>query len=177
MTSIYSSRDHAYSTDFLGPTIRTVLADDEALARQKLNILLSAESGIEVLAECRNAGETLAALRAYRPDLLLLDVQMPDADGFDVLKQVPPEQMPIVVFTTAYDQYAIQAFEAHALDYLLKPFDQERLHRALERVRNELLRPQNPEMTRRLIALLQGVKPKPSGEQRLVIRAGGKVVF
>lgn len=175
MTSTHSSRDHASSTDFL--TIRTVLADDEPLARQKLNILLSAESGIEVLAECRNADETLAALRAYRPDLLLLDVQMPDADGFDVLKRIPPEQMPIVVFTTAYDQYAIQAFEAHALDYLLKPFDQERLHRALERVRNELLRPQDPEMTRRLLALLQHVRPTSPAEQRLVIRAGGKVVF
>lgn len=177
MTSTHSSRDRLSSTGFLGPTIRAVIADDELLARQKLNILLSAESGIEVLAECRNAGETLAALRAYRPDLLLLDVQMPDTDGFDVLKQIPAEEMPLVVFTTAYDQYAIKAFEAHALDYLLKPFDQERLHRALERVRNELLRPHDPETAKRLLALLQDVKPKSLAEQRLIIRAGGKVVF
>jgi two-component system LytT family response regulator len=85
--------------------------------------------------------------------------------------------MPIVVFTTAYDQYAIKAFEAHALDYLLKPFDQERLHNALERVRMELLKSRDPELTKRLLALLADFKPRSQAEQRLVIKAGGRVVF
>jgi two-component system, LytTR family, response regulator len=158
-------------------TIRTVVADDEALARQKLRILLDSEPGILVVAECKNARETLAALEAYKPDLLMLDVQMPDADGFEVLKRVPAEQMPIVVFTTAYDHYAIKAFEAHALDYLLKPFDQERLHDALERARRELIKSGDPELARRLLALLADAKPPSLAEQRLVIKAGGRVVF
>ena len=111
----------------MAPVIRTIIADDEVLAREKLRILLSAEPGIQIIAECRSGKETVSALQAHRPDLLLLDIQMPDSDGFEVLKSIPSEEMPIVVFTTAYDQYAIKAFEAHALDYLLKPFDQERL--------------------------------------------------
>jgi two-component system, LytTR family, response regulator len=159
------------------PTIRTVVADDEALARQKLRILLDSEPGILVVAECKSAKETLAALEAYKPDLLMLDVQMPDADGFEVLKRVPAERMPIVVFTTAYDQYAIKAFEAHALDYLLKPFDQERLHDALERARMERVKSRDPDLTHRLLALLADAKPQSQAEQRLVIKAGGRVVF
>jgi two-component system, LytTR family, response regulator len=158
-------------------TIRTVVADDEALARQKLRILLDSEPGILIVAECKNGKETLAAVQAYKPDLLMLDVQMPDADGFEVLKRVKAEQMPIVVFTTAYDHYAIKAFEAHALDYLLKPFDQERLHDALERARMELLKGRDPDLTKRLLALLADAKPQPQAEQRLVIKAGGRVVF
>jgi two-component system, LytTR family, response regulator len=158
-------------------TIRTVVADDEALARQKLRILLDSEPGILIVAECKNGKETLAAVQAYKPDLLMLDVQMPDADGFEVLKRVKAEQMPIVVFTTAYDHYAIKAFEAHALDYLLKPFDQERLHDALERARMELLNSRDPDLTKRLLALLADAKPQSQAEQRLVIKAGGRVVF
>jgi two-component system, LytTR family, response regulator len=157
--------------------VRTIIADDETLARKKLRILLESEPAIHVVAECRNAKETVEAVRNYRPDLLLLDIQMPDADGFDVLKRLSPEQMPIVLFTTAYDHYAIKAFEAHALDYLLKPFDQERLHSALERAHMELLKSRDPELTKRLLSFLADAKPKPQSEQRLVIKAGGRVVF
>lgn len=177
MTSTQSIRDELLSDESAGQKIHTVIADDEVLARQKLQILLDAEPGIEVVAQCRTAKEALAALKVHKPDLLLLDVQMPDADGFELLKRVPADQMPIVIFTTAYDQYAIRAFEAHALDYLLKPFDQERLHGALERVRNEMLRTQHPEVTKRLLALLRGSRPESEIEQRLVIRGGGRVVF
>src|SRR6516164_3605904 len=113
------------------PTIRTVIADDETLARKKLRFLLSSESGVYVVAECHDGEQTLAAVEAHKPDLLLLDIQMPDLDGFQVLGHIAADQMPLVIFTTAYDQYAIRAFEAHALDYLLKPFDQQRLHHAL----------------------------------------------
>ncbi len=117
------------------PDIRTIIADDEPLGRKKLRILLAEEPGIHVVAECPDGPKTIAALRDYEPDLLLLDIQMPGADGFEILESVPPDRLPVVVFTTAYDQYALRAFEAHALDYLLKPFDQERLHRAIERAR------------------------------------------
>ncbi|HEY4903549.1 MAG TPA: response regulator, partial [Candidatus Sulfotelmatobacter sp.] len=118
--------------------VRTVVADDERLARQKLLILLDAEPQVKVVAECQDGRQTVAAIRTLRPDLLLLDIQMPDLDGFQVLGEIPPEEMPVVIFTSAYDEYAIRAFEAHALDYLLKPFDQERLHHAVERAQSEL---------------------------------------
>jgi two-component system LytT family response regulator len=163
--------------EFVAPSMRTIIADDESLARQKLRILLDPEPGIEIVAECRNGRETIDALREWSPDLLLLDIQMPDTDGFEVLSSIPPQQMPIVIFTSAHDQYAIKAFEEHALDYLLKPFDQERLHRALERARTELKRAENPELTKRLIAVLENRKPVTQPDRRLVVRAGGRVVF
>jgi two-component system LytT family response regulator len=161
--------------------IRTVIADDERLARQKLLILLAAEPQVKVVAECQDGRQTVAALRNFRPDMLLLDIQMPDLDGFQVLSEVPPEEMPLVIFTSAYDQYAIRAFESNALDYLLKPFDQERLHHALERARAELLKARDREITHRILNLLSQVRsvalPAPERDSRLVIKANGRVVF
>ena len=171
------ARNRLLDRQFMVPTIRTIIADDEALARQKLRILLTAESGIHIVTECKNSRETAGALQAHKPDLLLLDVQMPDADGFEVLKTVAPQEMPMVIFTTAYDHYAIKAFEAHALDYLLKPFDQERLHNAIDRARSELLKARGPEFTKHLLALLKETKSESLAERRLVIRVGGRVVF
>jgi two-component system LytT family response regulator len=159
------------------PTIRTVIADDEGLARTKLRLLLSSETGVSVVAECRDAKQTIAAVQTHKPDLLLLDIQMPDADGFEVLKRIPDDQMPVVIFTTAYDQYAIRAFEAHALDYLLKPFNQERLHSALERVKTELLKTHEHGLRARLLDLLGETKPESRQLRRLVIRTAGRVVF
>jgi len=161
--------------------IRTVIADDERLARQKLLILLAAEPQVKVVAECQDGRQTVAAIRNFRPDMLLLDIQMPDLDGFQVLSEVPPEEMPLVIFTSAYDQYAIRAFESNALDYLLKPFDQERLHHALERARAELLKARDREITHRILNLLSQVRsvalPAPERDSRLVIKANGRVVF
>jgi len=124
--------------------IRTIIADDEPLARDKLRILLASEAGVHIVAECRNGRQTITDLDTYKPDLLLLDVQMPEMDGFEVINAIPADEMPVVIFTTAYDQYAVRAFEAHALDYLLKPFDQDRLHRAIERTRAKLLKTNDP---------------------------------
>jgi two-component system, LytTR family, response regulator len=155
--------------------IRTVIADDEPLARHKLRMLLDAESGIEVVAECRNGAETIAAVRSHKPDLLFLDIQMPDADGFEVLNTISAGEMPATVFTTAYDQFAIRAFEAHALDYLLKPFDQERLHHSIERAQAEFLKAHDSELAQRLLDALS--KGQRSTSSRLVIKAGGRVVF
>lgn len=161
--------------------VRAIIADDEQLARKKLRILLESETDIEVVAECHDGGQTLSAIRAHHPDLLLLDIQMPDLDGFQVLSEISPAEMPVVVFTSAYDQYAIRAFQAHALDYLLKPFDQGRLHQALERARFELRRSNDREITHRILDLLSQVRsenqPAPDFDGRLVIKTKGRIVF
>jgi len=163
------------------PVIRTIIADDEHLARRKLRVLLDSEPGVQVVAECQDGLQTVSAVQTHRPDLLLIDIRMPDMDGFQVLKQIASDEMPVVVFTTAYDQFAIRAFEAHALDYLLKPFDGERLHHAVERARAELLKVHDRDLTGRILDLLaKNMEPKIESKQvddRMVIRAGGKVVF
>jgi Response regulator of the LytR/AlgR family len=163
------------------PSIRTVIADDEPLARKKLRLLLGSEPGVQVVAECQDGQQTISAVRDHKPDLLLIDVRMPDVDGFEVLAKLTSDEMPVVVFTTAYDQFAVRAFEAHAMDYLLKPFERERLHQAIERARNELLKSHNRELTSRILDLLASrSEPKPESkptDDRMVIRAGGKVVF
>jgi two-component system LytT family response regulator len=163
------------------PVMRTIIADDEHLARKKLNLLLGAEPGVQVVAECHDGQEAIDAIRAYQPDLLLIDIRMPELSGFEVLEQISPDKLPVVIFTTAYDQFAIRAFEARALDYLLKPFDTERLHQAIERARAELVKCYNRDMTSRILQLLAKngeASPKSRRvEDRMAIRAGGKVVF
>jgi len=158
--------------------MRTIIADDEPLALKKLRMLLSAEPGVQIVAECADGAQTVKALQACRPDLLMLDIHMPDLDGFEVLSRIPAEQMPVVIFTTAYDRFAVRAFEAHALDYLLKPFDQDRLHQAIKRARAELLKADDRETTHRILDYLAGGAAKDSHtDQRFVIKAGGRVVF
>jgi two-component system LytT family response regulator len=165
----------------LDAVVRTVIADDERLARQKLLILLESEPLVKLVAECQDGRQTVSAIRTLHPDLLLLDIQMPDLDGFQVLSEIPPEELPVVIFTSAYDQYAIRAFEANALDYLLKPFDQERLHHAVERARSELRKQSDHKITHRILSLLSQVRsvPRPAADldSRLVIKANGRVVF
>jgi two-component system LytT family response regulator len=164
-----------------GSAIRTIIADDERLARRKLRILLGSEPQVEVVAECPNGRQTVSAIRSFRPDILLLDIQMPDLNGFEVLSEISSDEMPQVIFTSAYDQYAIRAFEAHALDYLLKPFDQDRLHAAIERASLEIRKSRDQEFTNRVLELLSTVKsqkkPTPEFEDRLAIRTNGRVVF
>jgi two-component system LytT family response regulator len=158
--------------------MRVIIADDEALARQKLSLMLSSEPGIEIMAECRDGAETVRALAAHNPDLLMLDIQMPDLDGFEILSGVSADKMPMVIFTTAYDRHAVRAFEAHALDYLLKPFDQERLHQAVNRARAELLKAHEREATQRVLKYLSESAAKGArASRRFVIKAGGRVVF
>ena len=158
--------------------IRVVIADDEPLARNRIRRLLSGDKDIEIVAECKNGKETVAALDQHQPDLLFLDVEMPEVDGFGVLEQVGAENMPVVIFVTAYDQYAVQAFETHALDYLLKPFDEDRFHKALQRARFQVERSRTGEITTRLLAMLHDVRPQPTpASDRLVIKSGGRIVF
>ncbi len=165
-----------------GKQVRVVIADDERLARQKMRMLLEPEPSVTVVAECQDGRQTVSAINCFHPDLLLLDIQMPDLDGFQVLSEIPEQEMPLVIFTSAYDQYAIRAFEAHALDYLLKPFDQERLHQAISRARLDLMKSENREMTHRLMELLSRLKSgtpatAEDGQDRLVIKAKGRVIF
>ena len=163
------------------PVVRVLIADDEHLARRKLRILLESETSVQVVGECCDGEQTLNAISTHRPDLLMLDIQMPDLDGFQVLKEIAPPDMPVVIFTSAYDQYAIRAFEANALDYLLKPFDQGRLHQAVERARLELRKSKDREITQRLLQLLSQVKPEAQPvtgvDARLVIKTKGRIVF
>ena len=119
-------------------TIRTLVVDDEPLAQRRLLALLRGEDDVEVVEVCSNGREAVAAVERHRPELLLLDVQMPEMSGFEVIAALPPERMPLVVFVTAFDRYALQAFEVHALDYLLKPYKPQRLQEALQRARAQL---------------------------------------
>jgi two-component system LytT family response regulator len=114
--------------------LRVLVADDEQFARQRITQLLAAESDLRIVAECASGVETVKSIREHRPDVVFLDIQMPELDGFGVLETIGPEHMPATVFTTAFNQHAIQAFEVNALDYLLKPIDPERMAKALDRV-------------------------------------------
>jgi two-component system LytT family response regulator len=115
--------------------IRTLIVDDEPLARRGLELRLAEHADIDIVGQCGDGAAAIAAVHTLRPDLMLLDVQMPGVDGFATLRYIPTEEMPLVIFVTAYDHYAIRAFEASAVDYLLKPVDDSRLHQALARVR------------------------------------------
>jgi two-component system LytT family response regulator len=160
--------------------IRTLIVDDEAIARERVRRFLNAEPDIEILGECRNGREAVAAIKKLRPDLVFLDIQMPQLDGFETLAALDPAHMPAVVFVTAFDQYAIRAFTVHALDYLLKPFNRERFRQSLAHVRKQLNGaesggPRN--VDDRLLSLLEGIKTAPKFAERLVIRATGRVYF
>jgi two-component system LytT family response regulator len=154
-----------------------VLADDEPLARERLRMLLEPEEWIEVVEEADDGLAAINAIQKLRPDLVFLDVQMPGATGFDVIDAIGPEKMPFVIFVTAYDKYALKAFDVHAIDYLLKPFDKDRFHAALARVRQQLERRTNGELERRLLELVQDLKPASNRIERFVIKSGGRVFF
>jgi two-component system LytT family response regulator len=158
-------------------SIRALIVDDEPLARQRLRTLLQNDPEIVVVGECADGQSAVDSLRAQTPDLLFLDVQMPVLDGFGVLDAVGPAQMPVVIFVTAYDRYAIQAFEVHALDYLLKPFDRERFERSLERAKSQLRRQPAREDDPRLHALADEIKTGRKPLDRLVIKSAGRVFF
>jgi two-component system, LytTR family, response regulator len=161
--------------------IRTMIVDDEPLARRGIRQLLASHQDIEVTAEARNGKEAVRLLTTLAPmDLVFLDVQMPELDGFAVLRQLDAEQLPAVIFVTAYDTFAVRAFEAHALDYLVKPVHEARFENALERVRERLLSKQAVEISRKLSNLLSTdafSAPQPLAQpeiaQRLVIAGNG----
>ena len=156
---------------------RVLIADDEPLARERLRMLLSKEDWVEIAGECDNGTDAVAAIHKLKPDLVFLDVQMPGSTGFDVIDNVGAARMPAVVFVTAYDRYALRAFDVHALDYLLKPFDRERFQQALRRARQHLDRENAGELERRLLELVQDLRTTPQRPERFVIKSGGRVFF
>jgi two-component system LytT family response regulator len=141
--------------------IRALVVDDEPLARSNLTVLLRRDPEIDIVGECGSGMEALAEIRGSKPDLVFLDVQMPECDGFDVLEMLGGELPPAVVFVTAYDQYALRAFEAGALDYLLKPFDNARFELALGRAKERIAREKNP----------------PPTPERFAVKSAGQVSF
>lgn len=141
-------------------SIRTIIVDDEPLARRGLELRLREAADVEIVRQCANGREALAAINELQPDLMFLDIQMPGMSGFDVIKQVPQESLPMIVFVTAFDRFAIEAFEAHALDYLLKPVDESRLERALDRVRAQHEQRQAVAQREQLMAMLADVTGK-----------------
>jgi two-component system LytT family response regulator len=157
--------------------IRTLIVDDMLLARKRVRRYLSADSEVEIVGECADGQEAIASIESLSPDLLFLDVQMPELDGFDVLKAVGAEKMPAVIFVTAYDQFALRAFEVHALDYLLKPFDRERVRRALERAKAQLKHQESHGLDERLQALLKDFKTESRYLKRLAVKTTGRTIF
>src|ERR1700756_3889123 len=133
--------------------IRALVVDDEPPARANLTVLLRQHPEIEIIGECSSGVDAIGAIRSKRPDLVFLDVQMPECDGFDVLEMLGSDLPPAVVFVTAYDQYALRAFEAGALDYILKPFDNARFARALERAKQRIAQATTAPRSRDHIAL------------------------
>jgi two-component system LytT family response regulator len=158
-------------------SIQTLIVDDEPLARDRLRQLLQSDPEFQIAGECRNGVEAVEAIRKSRPDLIFLDVQMPEVDGFGVIEAVGARNMPPVIFVTAYDKYALRAFDENALDYLLKPYDERRFQRAVQRVKDHLNRGTSNNMTERMMALLQDVSPERKAMDRLVIKSDGRVVF
>ena len=168
--------------------IRVLLVDDEPPARKRIAKLLGEQHGFEAVGECTNGKEALAAIRAEQPDLVLLDVQMPEMSGLEVLEALDPDTMPAVIFVTAYDQHALRAFELHAVDYLLKPFDDERFDLALQRAKARIERGHLAGLSHRLLALLRTVQEgrdepvdlvedPPQPTDRLAIRSGDRILI
>jgi two-component system LytT family response regulator len=156
--------------------LTATIVDDEPLARERIRTLLEAEGDIEILAECGSGPDALEALGVRRPDLLFLDVQMPEMDGFEVLRALGTP-LPLVIFVTAFDEHAVKAFEAQALDYVLKPFKVVRFKAALARAREQLARRQPDDATRRLLAMLEQQGARPEYLSRIVVRDRNKVRF
>ncbi|WP_433937630.1 LytR/AlgR family response regulator transcription factor [Sorangium cellulosum] len=177
--------------------IRAVIVDDEPLAREGIRMLLAGDPEVAIAAESGDGPGALELIRRLRPDLVFLDVQMPEMNGFEVMASLPPGELPAVIFVTAFDRYALRAFEVHALDYLLKPFDDDRFYDALRRAKAHLRLSRMSDLSQRLLSLLQsygdpaaaaaararegaagGSEPPAAGHpRRLAIKDGCRVVF
>jgi two-component system LytT family response regulator len=155
---------------------RALIVDDERLSRQRLKRMLAGDPEIEVLAECRSGEEAITAVRAHAPDILFLDVEMPEVDGFAVLDSIVGP-CPAIVFVTAHPHYAVRAFETPVLDYLLKPFDEGRLSRAVARAKERLQQQERADLTAQLRSALEVARNRERPTERIVVRDGDKAVF
>jgi len=157
--------------------IRALIVDDEPLARDCVRIALRDEPLVEVVGECGDGATAVEAIGELRPDVVFLDVQMPEVGGFEVVEEVGAARMPLVVFVTAFDRYAVRAFEAHALDYVLKPFENARLLEALRRARRRLAERRAGDLARRLAALLDGRPAREDPVRQFAVRENDRIHF
>ena len=159
--------------------IRTVVVEDQPIARERLVEMLAGEADVDVVASCASGTEAVSAIREHGPDLVLLDLQMPDLDGFGVIAEMG-NAMPLTIFVTAYDEFALRAFEVHAFDYLLKPFGRERFQQALGRARAHLAEGQDERLARRFVSLVEhagGADVPTPVSDRLMVKSGGRLVL
>lgn len=157
-------------------TIKTIIVDDEPLARERIRELIKFDSEIEIVGECSNGEEAVEKINEINPDLIFLDIQMPKLSGFEVIANL--NRIPAVIFVTAYDKYAIRAFELKVLDYLLKPFDKERFFSALNRAKEKLLSLNDNQITDKIDSLLKYLEEKKEGFiERFVIKSSGRIYF
>ena len=157
--------------------IRALIVDDESLARKFIRRILKGDREIEIAGEATNGKEAVAMIRKHQPDLLFLDVQMPEMDGFAVLESIQADKLPEIIFTTAYEQFAIRAFELHALDYLLKPFDQARFKDAIKHAKERFRSDRENDGRLQIGELLESIRNKPEYLDRVVIKSGGRITF
>jgi two-component system LytT family response regulator len=158
--------------------IKVLIVDDELLGRERIRSLFSDHTDVEIVGECVNGREAVEAIQNLKPDLVFLDVQMPEVDGFEVVEITGAENMPAVIFVTAYDEYAIQAFEINAVDYLLKPFNKKRFEKAVDRAKREIKRQEPPtEIRENLRELLKEVKNEPQFLKRIPVKSSSGTTF
>ena len=157
--------------------IRTLIVDDQLMARELLRRMLKDEPDIEIVGMPASGLEAVQAINSLTPDLVFLDVRMPELDGFGVLAQIDPARMPVIIFVTANDDFALRAFDVHALDYLVKPCTMDRFQTALHRARRQIHRNQARDIQRRLTALLEDLKAQPKLAERLPVKSEGRIIF
>jgi two-component system LytT family response regulator len=163
--------------------IRAIIVDDEELGRDRIHALLEQQPDVEIVAVCADGQSAVETIEQAQPDLVFLDVQMPGMDGFEVIENLDSSKLPAVVFVTAHDGHAVRAFETHALDFLLKPFDQTRFEKALERARTQLAAKKtqatngSPAFDSRLVSLLEELREERKYPERLIVKSSGRVFF
>ena len=159
----------------MGRSLRVLIADHDKLCREKVRTFLDAEADVEIVAECTHASEIIDAIHVHKPDVLLMEPRVPGGRPFELLASLPPESLPLLIFVTSQDQYALKAFETKAFDFIMKPYDPMRLHAAIERARTDVARMQRDALTLRQIGLIGKVRSVP--EQRLIFKMGGRIIF
>lgn len=158
--------------------IRAIIVDDEPLAREKVKLFAQGESDIEIVDVCANGRDALASCHKLKPELLFLDIQMPEMNGFELLGKIKIHPLPGIIFITAYDEFALRAFEFHALDYLLKPFDRVRFKKAVSHAREYIQsNTQSETTTEQIKSMLDSIKQTPARLERLVVKANGRIIF
>jgi two-component system LytT family response regulator len=157
--------------------IRALIVDDEPLGRERIRTLLRDDAEVEIVGEISDGRGAVAAVERLKPDLLFLDVQMPEMDGFAVVDAIAEKHLPAIIFVTAYDRYAVRAFEVHALDYLLKSYDRDRFESAVERAKDEIRRLHDGALNERVAGLLEDLELRKQCASRLVIKSAGRIFF